>query len=67
MEVKTVNGIMDIHIGTKFAQVYGPVQLGLVVIWEVIGEPKVEVCKSGTRLISWLARDTKKEKKKNLP
>ena len=33
MEVKTVHGIMDIHIGARYAEVYLPISpLGLVII-----------------------------------
>ena len=36
MEVKTVYGIMDIHIGARFAEVYGSIsRLGVIIIWEV--------------------------------
>lgn len=44
MEVKTVHGIMDIHIGARYAEVYLPISpLGRVIIWEVISEPEVKI------------------------
>lgn len=49
MEVKTVYGIMDIHIGAIFAEVYGSIsRLGVVIIWEVISEPEVEEYSDGS-------------------
>lgn len=60
MEVKTVRGIMDIHIGARYAEVYLPISLlGLVIIWEVISEPEVKEESDGSRLISWMARNTR--------
>lgn len=60
MEVKTVYGIMDIHIGARFAEVYGSIsRLGVVIIWEVISEPEVEGYSDGSKFISWLSRNTK--------
>ena len=62
MEVKTVHGIMDIHIGARYAEVYLPISpLGLVFIWEVISEPDVKEGSDGSRLISWMARNTRTE------
>ena len=62
MEVKTVHGIMDIHIGARFAEAYLPISfLGLVIIWEVISEPEVKEESDGSRLISWMARNTRTE------
>ena len=59
MEVKTVHGIMDIHIGARYAEVYLPISpLGLVFIWEVISQPEVKEGSDGSRLISWMARNT---------
>ena len=59
MEVKTVHGIMDIHIGARYAEVYLPISpLGLVIIWEVISLPEVKEESDGSRLISWIARNT---------
>lgn len=60
MEVKTVHGIMDIHIGARYAEVYLPISfLGLVIIWEVISQPEVKEESDGSRFISWMARNTK--------
>lgn len=60
MDVKTVHGIMDIHIGARYAEVYLPISfLGLVIIWEVISEPDVKEESDGSRFISWMARNTK--------
>lgn len=60
MEVKTVHGIMDIHIGARFAETYLPISfLGLVIIWEVISEPEVKEESDGSRFISWMSRNTK--------
>lgn len=60
MEVKTVHGIMDIHIGARYAEVYLPISpLGLVIIWEVISEPEVKEESDGSRFISWMARNTR--------
>lgn len=60
MEVKTVHGIMDIHIGARYAEVYLPISpLGLVIIWEVISEPEVKEESDGSRLISWMVRNTR--------
>lgn len=60
MEVKTVHGIMDIHIGARYAEVYLSISpLGLVVIWEVISEPEVKEESDGSRFISWMARNTR--------
>ncbi len=67
MEVKTVHGIMDIHIGARFAEVYGSISwLGLVIIWEVIGEPEVEECSDGSKFISWLSRNSKTGEEKKI-
>ena len=60
MEVKTVHGIMDIHIGARYAEVYLPISLlGLVIIWEVISLPEVKEESDGSRFISWMARNTR--------
>lgn len=60
MEVKTVHGIMDIRIGARYAEVYLPISpLGLVIIWEVISLPEVKEESDGSRLISWMVRNTR--------
>lgn len=60
MEVKTVHGIMDIHKGARYAEVYLPISpLGLVFIWEVISQPEVKEESDDSRLISWMARNTR--------
>lgn len=60
MEVKTVHGTMEIHIGAKYAEVYLPISpLGLIIIWEVISEPEVKEESDGSRLISWMSKNTK--------
>lgn len=60
MEVKTVHGIMDIHIGARYAEVYLPISpLELAIIWEVISEPEVKEESDGSKLISWMARNTR--------
>lgn len=60
MEVKIVHGIMDILIGAKYAEVYLPISpLGLVFIWEVISQPDVKEESDDSRLISWMARNTR--------
>lgn len=58
MEVKTVHGIMDVHIGAQYAEVYGQLAFPtLVVIWEAISEPKVEIHHDGSKVISWMAKN----------
>ena len=60
MEVKTVHGIMDINKGARYAEVYLPISpLGLVFIWEVISQPEVKEESDDSRLISWMARNTR--------
>ena len=60
MEVRTVHGTMDIHIGTQFAEVYGHLLFPtLVVIWDVISDPKVEICPDGSKFVSWMSRNTR--------
>ena len=60
MEIKTVHGIMDIHIGARYAEVYLPISpLGLVIIWEVINEPEVKEESDGSRFISWMSKNTR--------
>lgn len=60
MEVKTVHGTMDIHIGARYAEVYGHLLFPtLVIIWEVISDPKVEIRPDGYRFVSWMSRNTR--------
>lgn len=67
MEVKTVYGIMDIHTGAIFAEVYGSIsRLRVVIIWEVISEPEVEEYSDGSKFISWLSRNTKTGEEKKI-
>ncbi len=59
MKVETVYGTMDIYIGARFAEVYGRLVFPtLVIIGEVISDPKVEVYSDGSKFISWLSRNT---------
>ena len=60
MEVKTVHGTMDIHIGARFAEVYGHLVFPtLLIVWEVISTPKVEVRPDGSKFVSWMSRNTR--------
>ena len=60
MEANTVHGIMNINIDDRYAEVYLPISfLGLVIIWEVICLPEVKEESDGSRLISWMARNTR--------
>ena len=60
MEVETVHGTMDIHIGARFAEVYGHLLFPtLFIIWEVISDPKVEIRPDGSKFVSWMSRNTR--------
>ena len=60
MEVKTVHGTMDIHIGARFAEVYGHLAFPtLLIVWVVISDPKVEVRLDGSKFISWMSSNTR--------
>ena len=60
MEVKTVHGTMDIHIGARFAEVYGHLAFPtLLIVWEVISTPEVEVRPDGSKFVSWMSRNTR--------
>lgn len=53
MKVETVHGTMDIQIGARYAEVYGHLLFPtLVIIWEVISDPKVEIRPDGYRFVS---------------
>ena len=59
MKVETVHGTMDIYMGARYAEVYGHLALPtLLIVWEVISDPKVEVRPDGSKLTSWMARNT---------
>lgn len=60
MKVETVHGTMDIQIGARYAEVYGHLLFHtLVIIWEVISDPKVEIRPDGYRFVSWMSRNTR--------
>lgn len=50
--------MMDVHIGVQYAEIYGHLAFPhLVIVWEVISEPKVEINSDESKFISWMARN----------